>query len=256
MNATVPLIAPAPARRTRDGTQRLPSVAATARFSAPDQAIYAKICEAVLDQRLAPGVKLKEVALADLFGATRGTIRKVLTRLAHVKLVELRPNRGAIVASPSVEESRDLFAARRAIEGAVVDLLASRLTKDQLRELRSHVRREQDAYRSGEVRAGLKLSIGFHRLLAAMAGNTVLADILDQLVSRTPLVVLAHRSPRQPASCSDDEHALLVDALAAGDADTAVAVMKEHLHTLQGQLDLHDSAPTVELAEIFEAWGA
>jgi DNA-binding GntR family transcriptional regulator len=220
------------------------------RFLPTDDEIYAQIHEAVLDHRLPPGIKLKEVALAELFGVTRGTIRKVLSRLAHVKLVDLRPNRGAVVASPSPEESRDLFAARRALEGAIVEALTPKITKQQIKELRALVKQEQDTYRRGDVRSALKLSVRFHSVLAAMAGNTVLAELLDQLISRTPLVVLAYKGPSHQTSCSNDEHSVLLDAIAAGDPDKAVAVMKEHLIALESQLNLQRQERPADLAEI------
>src|SRR5512144_2209080 len=62
-----------------------------------DDLVCATIHEAGLDHRLPPGTKLKEVPLAELFGVTRAVIRKSLARLAHMRLVELRPNRGAVV---------------------------------------------------------------------------------------------------------------------------------------------------------------
>ena len=77
--------------------------------------VLRQIEQAVLDHRLPPGTKLKEVQLANLFGVKRGTIRKVLTRLAHSRLVEQTPNRGATVAKPSVQEGKDLFATRRVL---------------------------------------------------------------------------------------------------------------------------------------------
>lgn len=214
-------------------------------------AVHERICEAVLDHRLPPGTKLKEVALAELFGVTRSAIRHAFARLHAMKLIELRPNRGAVVASPSIAESRDLFAARRAIESAIVDTLAREISKKQVKELKAMVRREDQAYRQGELRAGLKLSVDFHRVLATMAGNTVLADLLEQLVSRTPLVVAAYRDTNRTNSCANREHAELIDAIAAHDADTAVRVMKCHLCSLESQLNFADDAPANELATIF-----
>ena len=207
-----------------------------------DDRICATIHEAVLDHRLPPGTKLKEVALAELFGVTRAVIRKALARLAHLRLVDLRPNRGAVVASPTAEEARDLFAARRAIEGAIVSSLASRATREQLRELRVTTRAEREAYAAGDARRGLKLSVEFHRVLARMAGNTVLAAFLEQLVARTPLVVLAHQGPAADNACSIDEHSQIVDALADGDGARAVATMGAHLDALLARLDLEGPA--------------
>ena len=70
----------------------------SAQFEKPDQIKFSEdevlrqIEQAILDHRLAPGTKLKEVQLADLFGVKRGLIRKVLTRLAHSRLVDQMPN--------------------------------------------------------------------------------------------------------------------------------------------------------------------
>jgi DNA-binding GntR family transcriptional regulator len=240
--------------RPRNNRNNAPLLASR-RNSSPsaqvDDRIYETIHDAVLDHRLPPGTKLKEVALAELFGVTRPVIRKVLARLAHIRLADLRPNRGAVVASPTAVEARDLFAARSAIEGATVSALAHGVTREQLRELRSLTRAERTAYDKGEARIGLKLSVEFHRVLARMAGNAVLAEFLDQLVARTPLVVLAYQGPAVDNACSIDEHSRVVDALADGDAARAVATMHAHLDALLARLDLRGSGRReADLAEL------
>lgn len=235
------------AETTRKARRRV----APAPAALPDDALYAAIHEAILDHRLPPGTKLKEVALADLFGVTRNVVRKVLARLAHERVVDLRVNRGAVVASPSVEESRNLFAARLVIEGALVQSLARSITKAQARELRSLIHDEDAAYRRGEVRAGLKLSRDFHCVIARMAGNSVLAEFLEQLVARTPLVLLAYRGPSQHAGCANDEHAAITEAIVAGQADKAVGLLEEHLESLAEHLFLEEEEAAADLAAIF-----
>ena len=91
---------------------------------AAEERMFSAIVDAILDQRLAPGTKLKERELAGIFGASRAAVRSVLNRLGHSLLVELRPNRGAIIANPSAEETRDLLDARRLLEAALVQRLA------------------------------------------------------------------------------------------------------------------------------------
>lgn len=213
--------------------------------------ISTRIYNAVVHNRIAPGAKLREQPLAELFGVTRGTIRKALSQLADRKVVDLTPNCGASVANPSIEECRDLFDARRTIESAIVERLTSAISKSQIRELNTLVRHETRAYEHGQVHAALKLSIDFHRVLASMAGNTVLADMLDRLVTRTPLVVLAFSNPTQPAACANSDHRNLVAAISARDSVRAVAIMKCHLCNLEGQLRLRSKTPVNELAEIF-----
>ena len=237
----------------RPATRRGANVSAGAPALTEDE-VFDRIHGAVLDHRLQPGTKLKEVALATAFGVNRGIVRKVLARLAFAKLIDLVPNRGATVASPSVDESRDLFAARRAVEGAIVDAAARKITPGQLRALRALTLQEHDAYRRGEMRKGLKLSLRFHHELAEVAGNQVLGEFLVQLVARTPLVVLAYRGRQADNLCSIDDHAHILDAIASGNAAKAVAAMNVHLTNLEGQLDL-SAAPELQedLAQLFAA---
>jgi len=210
--------------------------------------------QAVLDRRLEPGMKLKEVALAEAFGVNRAVVRRVLARLSYERLVVLRPNRAAVVASPSVQESRDIFAARRVVEAAIVASLAASVSRAALKSLRTLLRDEQAAYAGGDTRRGLQLSLEFHRALARHAGNSVLADFLDHLVARTPLVVLAYQSGNGDSACAEDAHAAIVDALARGVGDEAVARMTEHLTNLEAQLDLDEKErPATDLATLFAA---
>lgn len=242
-----PAKTPDAAPRSEEG-----SPARRGRLVQQEEDVFARIQEAILDHRLPPGTQLKEVPLSEVFGVTRGMLRKVLTRLAHTKLVEQRPNRGAVVASPSVEESRDLFAARRAIEGAIVDILCKRITRAQVKTLRRMIADEHQAYARGELRSGLKQSIDFHRVLAEMAGNSVLAEFLEELVTRTPLVILAYKDHKaKEPGCDTDDHGAIVDALEAGDAATATRVMHEHLAELESQLNLREDHGATDLAAIF-----
>ncbi|WP_312998946.1 GntR family transcriptional regulator, partial [Achromobacter animicus] len=85
----------------------------------PDADMERRICEAVyesvMSQRLTPGTKLPEAAICDLFGVSRSVARKALQRLAHEHVVDLHHNRGAVVAEPTPEDTRQIFQARRAL---------------------------------------------------------------------------------------------------------------------------------------------
>ena len=69
-----------------------------------DQFIYHQIFDAILAQRLLPGTKLTEDELAGIFDVSRAVVRRALLRLSHERIVDIRPNRGAVVASPSLRE--------------------------------------------------------------------------------------------------------------------------------------------------------
>lgn len=212
--------------------------------------VLRSIEQAVIDNRLAPGTKLKEVQLAEVFNVKRGTIRKVLARLAHSRLVEQLPNRGASVAKPSVKEGQDLFAARRAIEAANLKTLAASISEPQVKQLRQLLIKEQVAYQQIDLQTALSLSVEFHRLIANLAGNSVMTEFLNDIIRRTPLVILTHLGSKAQNRCRNQEHAAIVDAIAAGDGETAVAIMEQHLLHIENQIEDKVETPKLDLAAI------
>lgn len=195
-----------------------------------------EIEQAVLDHRLPPGTKLKEVQLAELFGVKRGLIRKVLARLAHSRLVDQTPNRGATVAKPSVQEGKDLFATRRVLESAIIETLAQNIDADKLAALRAMLELEQQAYHSDDADKALGLSVDFHRQLAKLAGNTVLEEYLNDIIRRTPLVILTHLGDDEQNRCRNLEHVAIIDALEAGNTKQAIKVMNQHLMHIESKI--------------------
>ncbi|WP_147477514.1 GntR family transcriptional regulator, partial [Pseudomonas avellanae] len=123
-----------------------------------DDIVYEHIFDAILEQRLAPGTKLSEEALGEIFGVSRTIIRRALSRLGHEGVVLLRPNRGAVVASPSVEEARQVFFARRMVERAITELAVEHASAEQLAELRQMVSDERESFACGDRGAGIRLS--------------------------------------------------------------------------------------------------
>jgi DNA-binding GntR family transcriptional regulator len=208
------------------------------RRTTADERVYAAIHAAVQEHRLEPGVKLKEVELTELFQVSRTSVRTALHRLAHKGLLQLAPNRGATVAKPSAEEGRQILEARWAIEATVVEILARTHDAATVKSLRAHARAQEKAFKAGDLAEGHRLAIAFHRLLAERCGNRVLAQMLDDLLSRMPLVILTHGARRLTGPATHADHTDIVAAIAAGDAELARRVLARHLQALRDALDL------------------
>ena len=220
------------------------------RTRASDERIYREIFDAIFDHRLPPGTALPEDTLGTAFGVSRTVIRKALIRLAHERLIDLRRNRGAVVARPSVEEARQLFDARRVIEPALARAVVNRIDAQAIERLRASVASEREAFATGERRTLIRLTGEFHAKLAALAGNEVLADMLRELISRTSLVIALYEQPGV-CPCSLTEHDELVDLLARRDAEGVVASMRRHLDHCEAQLDLAGNGSSVNLLTLF-----
>lgn len=199
-----------------------------------------RIWLAIAERKLRPGTRLKEEELAEIFSASRARVRQALSLLERDRLVTLVPNRGGFVAEPTVEEARDVFFARRIIEGGLVARLCAHARPEDIRRLRDHVADERKAHVAGDLSAIVRLSGGFHILIAELAGSEYLFDVLRDLVSRTSLIATMYQ-PRLTHDCGPDEHDAVVDLIEAGDAAGALEKMNHHLSHVESQLDLNEA---------------
>ena len=220
------------------------------RTGTQDDRVYAHIFEAILEQRLAPGTKLSEEALGEIFDVSRTIIRRALSRLGHEGVVLLRPNRGAVVASPSVEEARQVFFARRLVERAITELAVQHAGAEELAELRQMVNDERDSFARGDRGAGIRLSGEFHLKLAEAARNTPLISFQRSLVSQTSLIIAQYESGNR-SHCSYDEHTQLIDAIDARVAVLGVELMLHHMDHIVDKLNLDPDNASDDLHAVF-----
>lgn len=198
--------------------------------------IHQRVLTAIVEHRLPPGTKLGEERLAKVFGVSRTQIRQVIERLSHDSIATVQPNRGAFVSSPTVDEAREVFAARRLIEQDLIRQAIRRAGPADVRRLREHVQKESDARSANDKRAVIRLSGEFHQVIAEIAGNRFLAKTMRELEALTCLVIILYDAPNMPA-CPYHEHSDLVDLIEARDEERAAAFMVEHLRHVEASLN-------------------
>jgi len=242
-----PLVAVAPRRR-----MSIPSPVADENG---ETRMRRQLADAIYEHRLPPGTKLPEIELCRIFGVTRGAVRKVLSRLAAEELLDLIPNRGAFVARPSVEETRDVYELRRILEAGVLRALARRAPHRWLDDLRRQVAEEREASRVGDTPRYIRLAGKFHLDLVAATGNAALEQHLKRVVSRTSLMVALYDVPGTN-TCSCHEHLEILDAIETGDYAGAARLMEEHLLGCERQLHLGGEPQRVDLAQALGAASA
>ena len=183
----------------------------------------------ILHGEVAPGARLNEVEIAGELGVSRGPIREALQRLASDGLVELQAHRGAFVRRLGPAEVRDLFEVRMALETTAARLAAQRATDAQLADLDALVHAGAEPIGHADVR--FQGARDLHARLAEATANPALAAHLT-LVNQE-LRLLRTRSGEVPARAEHAvaEHAAIVAAVRAGDADGAAAAMEAHLRS-------------------------
>jgi len=227
-------------------------VSSKTKVATQDQKIYEHIFDAILEQRLAPGTKLTEEGLGEVFGVSRTIIRRTLSRLTHEGVVELIPNRGAYVAKPNTAAARQILDARRLIELALVERVAERgpQLQREIKLLRLLIDEEHASSARADTGTAIRLSGEFHLELAQLARNEPMANFLRALVSQTSLIIAMYQTSQQ-SNCAIDEHSKLLDAIELGDISAALSLMTEHLDHIEARLELVQGEQEVDLEKVF-----
>jgi DNA-binding GntR family transcriptional regulator len=256
-------VGPAPVARKKMRGGALPGPVESS-AAGPTRRIVDSITTAIVERRLMPGTKLAEQQIADIFGVSRTLVRQALNQLSRDRLVTLEPARGAFVAKPSVQEARQVFEVRAMLEAAMVKQLCAVVTNAQIAELRQHMRAEADAQIAElrqhmraeaaavartDVSGRTRLLADFHVVLARMLGNQVLAELLEDLLTRSSLIALMYQSSHS-AEHSQEEHVAIVDALERRDARAAVRLLESHLGNVERNLRL--SPRVADLATVLQ----
>jgi DNA-binding GntR family transcriptional regulator len=183
----------------------------------------------ILAGDFAPGQRLVESELCEMFHATRGTVRSVLIDLAHEGIVERIANRGARVRAVSVEEAIAITEVRMVVEGLCAAKAAERISDPEIAQLRELGRRMQEAVRTGEVMTYSQLNSTLHDRIRDIGAQPVAAEVLVTLRARN--VRHAFRLALRPGrpQVSLPEHLAIIDELCARSPDGAERAVRRHL---------------------------
>ncbi|MGI5131772.1 GntR family transcriptional regulator [Pseudonocardia sp. CA-107938] len=191
--------------------------------------------EEVVEGRLRPGTRLPDTELAEALGVSRNTMREAMSQLVTERVLVRHPNRGVYVATPEVDDVRDVYRARRLIERAALrwgqDLDAVRLAA-----LRAAVTEGQEAVAAGDWTGVASANQHFHRALVGLAGSPRLEQQMALLLAEMRLIF--HRMPgvrefHEPFVGGNDG---ICSLLEAGDREGAERALMDYFDEAEAQL--------------------
>jgi DNA-binding GntR family transcriptional regulator len=195
--------------------------------------VYEHVKTAVLDRRYEGGTLLTEGELAEAVGVSRTPVREALLKLEVEGLLKLYPKKGALVLPVSAQEIADVVETRLLVEEHAVRkaVPAPPQLLDRLAELLEQQRLQAAA---GQFTDAAVTDRCFHAEIVRSGGNEILSRLYDQLRDRQLRmgVAVMHSHPDRIAHTLV-EHGELLDALRAGDAELATAVVRRHVGWFQ-----------------------
>ena len=192
-------------------------------------AAYSLLLDRIVNLSIAPGALLNEQSLAAELDFGRTPVREALARLAADRFVTILPRRGIIVAPITFEDVLAMFEARETIECGIAYIAATRVTEDDLNEMRRLVTTADAARITGDSEQFLLADHAVHTFLVHMIKNPILQEAAERLLShnlRFWRLYWRDRPVRPEAMLS---HAQLIAAVESQDSRTAEEAMRHHL---------------------------
>jgi DNA-binding GntR family transcriptional regulator len=213
-------------------------LAALGRWEGKDgpQGVFERLRRLILEGEYGPEERLVEGQLAERLGVSRTPIRQALTMLEAEGLVEIAPNKGAVVCSFSIEDVWDIYDLRAVLEGHAARRAAGRIGGEELARL-GELAGEMEGLASGrsgdhegEIRRLVALNNEFHGIIIEASRNRRLL----RLVRRTVEVPLVFKAffwyGQRERDISNHYHRQILSALASGDGERAEIIMREHVY--------------------------
>ena len=191
------------------------------------------IADSVLSGEFAPGLRLDETALAERFGVSRTPVREAIRLLASTGLIDVKPRRGAHVATATSAQLETLFGAMAEIEATCARLAAMSMTPIERRRLQARhdamatlvLHDERDLYSAANIE--------FHTQIYQGAHNDIVATFANGLRRRLSPFRRAQFRTEGRTSRSHVEHGAVVKAILACDASQAHAAMFHHMSLVE-----------------------
>jgi DNA-binding GntR family transcriptional regulator len=196
-----------------------------------------QIAASVLSGDFQPGLRLDEHMLAERFGVSRTPVREALRQLASTGLIEIKPRRGATVASATSAQLDTLFGAMAEIEATCSRLAAMSMTPIERRRLQSLHESMAEIVARDDSDGFAAANLTFHSLIYAGAHNDIITEFATGLRRRLAPFRKAQFRTEGRLPRSQEEHGNVVRAILAGDAPAAHSAMFDHMSLVEESFD-------------------
>jgi len=200
------------------------------RYAAPIREQAANnIREAIIEGLYVPGQRLLEKELCERTGVSRTSVREALRQLETEGIVKMIPNQGPSVATLTLEEARENYEVRGALECYAFKLFNERATSDQLKALVDFTQRLEKAYKAGKSSDIVRMKDQFYELLMDGCGNNLIRKFLRTINSRTAFLRKITLSCSDRHARSIAEIKKIVEYLEQRNGEAAYQACLEHI---------------------------
>ena len=191
--------------------------------------VYRKLEEEILSGELTKDSSLAEIALSKRLGVSRTPVRGALHRLAEEGLVELVPNKGAVVLGINADDLINIYHIRMRLEGLASYLAAERITEENLKKLKEAVELTEFYINKNDTEHLKELDTEFHSIIFDASGNRLLSKTLSELHRKIKRYRKRSLSVEGRLESSIAEHKQILAAIESKNASLADELTSVHI---------------------------
>lgn len=191
---------------------------------------YLALRDRLITLQIRPGEPIDDGQIARELEVGRTPVREALKRLENDRLVIAYPRRGTFATSVDITDLAHINEIRLQLEPLAARRAAERATDLQRAGLRELIARIEDGDAlSGDRTDLMRLDLTVHRAIYHAAGNPHLEDVLIRYHNLATRIFCLFLGRLPDVAAHIDEHGPLLAAIAAGDADRAAELAREHV---------------------------
>ncbi len=199
--------------------------------------VYSELQDAILSGEFQKGEALTEIALSEKLGVSRTPVRGALGRLSEDGLVEVVPNRGAVVVGITKEDIIDIYRIRMRLEGLASAMAAEKITESDKQALMENLELSEFYMQKHDTEHSKELDTLFHKTIYKASGSRLIEKILTDLHRNTKAYRKISLTMPGRLERSGEEHREILNAILSGNAEEADRLTSLHVeHALANML--------------------
>ncbi len=193
------------------------------------QKVYRILKDAIVEQKLEPGMKLSETEIANQIGVSRTPVREALRELAVKGLAISTPNQGMVVSTIDIQDVKEVLQIRRVLEGLAASLVTEIITDEEIQRLEEIISEMEHFVRTEEVLYFSKMADQFHELMFKVSGNKRLLMVRNEIHDIELRFGIKSLNVPGRTKKSLAEHLKILEAIKKRDSDEADFFSKQHV---------------------------
>jgi DNA-binding GntR family transcriptional regulator len=198
--------------------------------------VTSRLRNLIVQGHFAPGERINEVRLGEDLGVSRTPLREAIRTLSSEGLLELIPNRGAIVRAFSLHEVLDMLEALAVIEQGCGELACERATEADLELFQARQEAMVQSYEARDRLLYFQINQELHGMIVSLADNAALGGVHAEIQAKLKRIRFLGNDEPSVWARAVAEHVRIAEALMHRDSRDLVAVLRSHNELTLGRV--------------------